>query len=358
MSLITLVDNWQDQNAWDNFVRQNREGRYCQLYNYSKVVNCYDYKVQHVCFLKDDSIVAIVPITKVKNLFGGMRLISQPFSEYGGFLISPDLKSEGVIRIIQLLRSFINENHPGRYLEIHGNQGLPTDLTPNLFINRNMQQLAYLPLNKSVEELWGKTIRYEVRKAVNKARNAGITVLEECNEYVIKENFYPLYLKSMKRLGVPPHKLDYFLHTNRSFGNDLKIFWAIKDSIKISALLGYLCGHRVSISIIASNPDYWHLRPNDLLHWEFLKYAIENGFSYFDFGSVRYEGQQRFKKKWGCEIVDQHYQFLTANDQQTSVFTYNSSAKSLAVMASLWRRFMPIWLSTKIGPPIRRYLSR
>ncbi len=356
--MITLVDNWQNPDAWNNFVKQNREGRYCHLHHYSEVVKCYGYTVRHICFLKSDTIVALIPVTIIKNLVRGTRWISQPFSEYGGLLVAPDVKPEDVLHIIQLLRTYLAENNPGGYLEIHGNHDVRADLAQHQFLNRNPQQLAFLHLNQSVDELWEKTIRYEVRKAVNKARNSGLIIREECNESLIKDYFYPLYLKSMKRLGVPPHKLEFFLNAYRSFGNELKIFWAIKDSRKISALLGFLCGKRVSISIIASNPDYWHLRPNDLLHWEFLKYAIENGFSYFDFGSVRYEGQQRFKKKWGCEIIEQNYQFLTGDIEQTSISTFNSSSKSLALMASLWRKFIPIRLSSIVGPPIRKYLSR
>jgi lipid II:glycine glycyltransferase (peptidoglycan interpeptide bridge formation enzyme) len=321
-----MVDNWQNYDVWNSFVKKHPEGRYCHLYNYSQVTQCYGYDVRHICFLKTDSIVALIPVTIIKNLVGGTRWISQPFSEYGGLLIAPDVKPEEILHIILLLRNYLAENNSGGYLEFHSNHGIPADFAQRLFLNRNPQQLAFLHLNQTVDDLWKKTIRYEVRKAVNKARNSGLIIHEECNESIIKDYFYPLYLKSMKRLGVPPHKLEFFLNAYRAFGNDMKIFWANKNSTKISALLGFLCGNRVSLSIIASNSDYWHLRPNDLLHWEFLKYAIENSFSYFDFGSVRYEGQQRFKKKWGCEIIEQNYQFLTANSEQTSIFTYNSSS--------------------------------
>jgi hypothetical protein len=105
-----------------------------------------------------------------------------------------------------------------------------------------------------------------------------------------------------------------------------------------------------------SDPADWQYRPNDLLHWEYICHAIERGCAYFDFGSVRYDGQRLYKSKWGCTFIDQAYGFISARSQP--VRTFNSSSSTMQRLAAVWARYMPQRLADRLGPAIRQVLAR
>src|SRR5215472_9964548 len=206
-------------------------------------------------------------------------------------------------------------------------------LNEELFTGRHPHSLAYLEVDSNVDEIWKRKISYEARKAVNKARNSGLVVKEECNEATLRGPFFSLYRDKMK------------------------IFWAMKDSVKVAGLLGFACGRRISIINIVSDPAYWNLRPNDLIHWEFIRFAAENGYSFFDFGSVRYDGQEHFKRKWGCTFIPHSHYYLMSKPQD-ALRTLDSSSSMMSQFSKMWTRWMPAALANKIGPVIRKQLGR
>ena len=358
--VFVLHENWSDAAAWDDFVLRHAEGRFCHLFKYSETVRCYGYRPRRVAFTYRDAqrygeIAALLPFTETSNYGYAHRLISQPFCEYGGVLLDPRLSGDEIKLLIETLQRYLAVAMPLAVLEIHGNLGVPPEQR-ELFVQRNPHLLALLPLDDGSDHLWKKTIKYETRKAVNQARRADVTVVQECNQDVIRQHFFPLYSASMKRLGVPPHNIQYYLDCERMLGERMQIFWAIKDSKRIAALLGFNSGVRTAIINTVSDPASWQYRPNDLLHWEYICSAIESGCAYFDFGSVRYEGQRLYKSKWGCTFIDQAYGFASARPQ--SVRTFNSSSSTMERLSHVWARYVPQSLADRLGPRIRQVLAR
>jgi CelD/BcsL family acetyltransferase involved in cellulose biosynthesis len=243
---------------------------------------------------------------------------------------------------------------------MHGFFSKPIPDPSRYLTTSNKQALAFLPLDRPPEELWRRVITHQVRKAVQKAERADLKVIERADERVLVSDFFPLYLASMKRLGVPPHNLQYYLQCRAAFGDRLKIFWAVLEGRPIAGLLGFECGARVSIINIVSDDRFWEVRPNDLIHWEYLKWAHAAGYKYFDFGSIRYEGQLQYKKKWGCSIVDHGYYHLMAGDQRQAEQTegFNSSSEAMQRLSKIWAGYVPEFVCRRFGPTLRKHLVR
>lgn len=356
--MITLHDRWADRASWDDFVEAQEEARFSHLWDYGTVVECYGYERQNICFLRGREIVAVLPAVQARSVLFGRRLISQPFSEYGGLLVSDGLGDADVIAIRDALRDFLRGN--GRYgtLEIHGNHGVHAELRDSLFAATHGHRVAYLDVRRPPDDLWRNVLNHSARKSVNKALKSGVVATEGCTEELIRTEFFPLYLKSMKRLGSPPHKMGYYTRCLEVFGDRMQILWAMFEGRRIAALLGFSCGSRINIINTVSDPDYWSLCPNDLLHWEFIAKAAKGGFRYFDFGSVRYSGQDVFKKKWGCQMADHKQYFLTGSDAPTAARTFDSSGTTMSTASKLWAKYVPDSLSTRLGPAIRQQLMR
>lgn len=354
---LCTVGEYADAAAWDDFVERHPEGRFCHLFAYPTVAEIYGYRPRRYAFCRGDRIVGILPAVEARSRLFGPKLVSQPFSEYGGLLLDPEIDDATIHWIVGELRRELRALHLPA-LELHGCQGLPR-LDPRLFfVAANPQQQACLALDDSLDHLWAKTIDHSVRKAVNKARRNGLTCREESGPAILASHFYPLYLDSMQRLGAPPHCIDYFLRCRELLGDRMKIFWALRDDQPIAGLLGFTCGKRINIVNIVSDHSQWHLRPNDLVHWEFIRWAAESGFRVFDFGPVRYEGQGRYKSKWGCATRDHGHYFLFADATASRVSTFDSSSKTMHLLSQIWSHWMPRRWAIAFGPMLRRQLVR
>ena len=347
---LTLIE-WTDPAAWDAFVRAHAESRYCQLFGYGSVVGSYRniYRPRPLAFMRNGELVGVLPAAEVFSVLYGRRLVSQPFSEYGGMLLHPELSKEDEQSALQALQEYLSRL--GRPLEIHGNHGLAS-----LPGGEPVGQIAYMHLTTDTETLWRSKLKPSVRNKVKQAQNHGVTASFDNSDANLRQGFFPLYLKSMKRLGVPPHQFAYYTRSRAVFGDDMLLAIArAANGTPIAALLGFSCGSRVSIINSVSDEAHWNLRANDLLHWEMICRSAESGHRIFDFGSVRYEGQSTYKKKWGVELTNHRNYLLSGGRSQVMI---RSSSDRMSRMSRLWSKYVPDAIGRRLGPIIRGQLAR
>jgi hypothetical protein len=344
-----------DGKDWNEFALSHPGVRFCHLWQYGKVVeDSYGYRPQGFVARRGGAIVAVMPSQLARSLLFGRRLVSQPFSEYGGFL-GRELSDDAVEAFFGYARQVCTERRI-RQLELHGRPEIPEELRTKLFGAANRYDHAVLELDPDPDTMWSERFEYQVRKALKKAARSNVKSFRDNGETMIRENFWPLFLRSMKRLGSPPHPLGYFIGLRREFPNQLQIFWAEVDGRVVAGLLGFAVGQSVQITNIVSDESFWDLRVNDLIHWEFIQWACRNGYREFDFGSVRYEGQRRYKKKWGAEIRPSGYYCLRGLPAGDG--TFSSSSKLMTTFSQMWRRFVPTAVTAWAGPVIRKQLVR
>ncbi len=353
--MIRLQDDWRDDAAWDAFVRAHPQSRYCQLSGYARVVACYGYRTRHLAFLRGRELVGALPAAEVSSLLYGRRLVSQPFSEYGGLLLHPELADHEIDEALRALRA-----HLGRTaLEIHGNHAAPATAAGLADEAEPVGHVASLALGPDTDVLWREVVKYSVRKAVKQAQTYGVTIGFDCDETVLRERFFPLYLKSMKRLGVPPHKFAYYAGSHAAFGEDMVLATArAPDGTPIAGLLGFACGGRVNIINTVSDPAHWHLKANDLLHWEMIRRTAARGHRVFDFGSVRYDGQSTYKKKWGTDLAEHANYLVSGRPGRPRKALVNASSGGMKRMSRLWSTYVPDAVGQLVGPVIRGQLAR
>ncbi len=357
--MISVQDGWSDVPAWDRFVRAHPQSRYCQLYAYGWVAACYGYRPRYLAFLRNRDLVGVLPAAEVSSLLYRRRLVSQPFSEYGGILLQPDLSVDEIAAALGALGAHLDRSGRGLSLEMHGNHGLPSPPPSLAAAAEAVGHVATMEMTTDTDGLWRTGVRYSVRKAVKQAETYGVTVSFACDEAILRRDFFPLYLKSMKRLGVPPHKFAYYGRSLEAFGPDMMLATArAPDGTAIAGLLGFSCGERVNIINTVSDPDHWHLKANDLLHWSMIRRVAENGHRVFDFGSVRYEGQSTYKKKWGTALDDHHNYLLAATRRTPRGGMVNSSSDAMKRMSRLWSSYVPAAVGRRLGPMIRGQLAR
>jgi len=176
----------------------------------------------------------------------------------------------------------------------------------NLIYNR---KIIYIDLRKEHQILRNEYSRHS-RKNINTAHRNKLRVNLIAGDK-IDSNFLDLYYKSMDR-----KKADDFYYFNetffgslfKTFKNDIKLFQVeyenkiIASSIelgKYGILYDYLRG---------TNPEYLHLRPNDLLIDEIIKWAKSNDYQYFVLGGGNspslQDGLFKFKKSFSSTTAE------------------------------------------------------
>ncbi|RKY32710.1 MAG: hypothetical protein DRP74_01860 [Candidatus Omnitrophota bacterium] len=351
---IYAYDNVNTQD-WNSIVLSHPESRFYQMAEYQHVLKQnFQLKGINLVFKDNDAIVGLLPVYVAKTLIFN-KIESIPFAEYGGIVSSEPERLDFEV-ISAFLRELIRK-YKVKYLQINAGLGLPRELMKREFSIQPFLQYAELDLIDE-DQLWNK-FDYQVRKAVNKAKRNHLTCFEESGLAAIKEHFYPLYLRSTIRLGSPPLSLKYFLDCKTNFKERMKIFFVQQPRQILAALLGFVTNERVYIQYIVSDERQHPKRAADLAHWEFIKWAVKNKFKFFDFGPARYEGQIRYKTKWGARLKDYNFFYLfdKAEEKRDLPRPLDPSSTRFTLLKKIWG-IQPGFVKKASGHWLRRNLVK
>jgi CelD/BcsL family acetyltransferase involved in cellulose biosynthesis len=168
-------------------------------------------------------------------------------------------------------------------------------------------------LNGDEESLW-RRLKPAARKAVQKARRAGVTV-RALQDRAELETFYQ-FVRQVRRKG---HRLPlgpiaemeaFWDHLRPSGSFDLFVAeWRGKPLAGLGAW--QYGGHLVEyLSVTSLDLHARSLNPNDMLKWEIIRWARAQGAHTFDLAGIALEPEtpkeaniRRFKEKWGGQVT-------------------------------------------------------
>jgi serine/alanine adding enzyme len=343
--------------AWDAFVAVSPGGRAVHLSGYLSAVEAI-YRLEPFYRASLDAagrVRAVFPGFFHPSRIYGRKIVSQPFSEYGGILLAPDLAAAERDALLEEFRALARETLEARryaHLEMRFPMSLPLD--DARFAVLPLFKVAVKPL-EARETMW-TALASKDRNIVKKARENGLVFAERTDETSLRTAFYPLYERTMKRLGSPPHPLAWFLHLSRSLAGPMKIFIVSREERPAAALVAWAVGRTVHVTDMVSDESAFSLRPNDLGVWELLGWARDNGFAEFDFGPVRTRGQEIFKMKWRMALRDYSYRYLSAAEGPPRN-PVSGSGGLMAAAPKVWRAVVPLGLARRMGRRLRREIG-
>ena len=345
------------ERRWDEFVSAQPGGRMVHLSGFKKAVEeTYRFEPFYRAYIKNGILEAVFPGFFHRSLIYGRRILSQPFSEYGGILLSGDMGDE---ERREILEEFFLLAERALRVKHHSHLEMRNPLSPGVagaprFQTRILFKYAVRRLEHP-ESMW-KALDSKDRNVIQKARGYGLSMAEEHGEDSLRKRFYPLYLMTMKRLGTPPHPLDYFLRLSLYLKDRMKVFLVYCRQTPIAAIVGWTVGQTVHITDMCSDAAAFFLKPNDFAVWEFLRWAYDSGHSVFDFGPVRYRGQEIFKKKWKMELLDYSYVYLSLKPDRIKN-PFSGSGGIMTAAPEIWKAAMPAGLSRFLGKYFRREIG-
>jgi hypothetical protein len=335
----------RDAEQWDAIVDSHPEGRFCQLWGYRhSLEEAYGLKCVYLKIQDGDACVGIFPSVKHPRK---PYLLSLPFNEYGGPLCR--VQNYGALAPL-LLKHAAMEGC--RSICIRGGLGCET-LADSKYCTRHLlQSYGKMPLT-SAEAVWKDSLTHKARTSVKQAWNCGLSSETRVGMHAVEGEFYDLYLRSMKRLSVPPHSPKFFQFLAMGLGERLVATWVWHNKDLAAVLVGGVASRQVHCIIIASNERYWPSRPNDLANWQMVEWASGQGFRSIDWGSASTPDELRFKQKWGAALLPYAHYIIYDPACAGEVLPCN---RRHTVAKLLWRKLVPLKMTRILGPVLRREL--
>jgi CelD/BcsL family acetyltransferase involved in cellulose biosynthesis len=198
-------------------------------------------------------------------------------------------------------------------------------------------------------------VKGSARRAAAKGVDAGLTFRWGSGQNDMR-SFYSVFLRTRRRLGVPPHPWSFFRAVTESLGDGIaRLGLASLDGKVVAGTLLLAYGDRVIDGYAASDERHLSAQPNDFLIWNALAWGADEGYKYFDFGasSPEQKGLLFFKEKWGgCHTPLYSYTW----PPEASSALRDSNRPEYRLVRATWRR-LPIWATRVAGPPIVRGLD-
>jgi len=334
----------RDEANWNEFVSDNFDSPY-HLYGWKKLFeNVYGYECPYLMAEDNGEIVGVLPLAVTRSFLFGFWACSLPFLDYGGPLVRLD-KTD----IHRCLKSFSDHLPYVNDVDFFEIRSPPQHQAANglqkMFEPGNVKYLSFLiKLDKSFDKIWQTAFDSDLRKKIKRAGKHGISIVERSLEKGV-DDFYYVYLMSMKKLGSPPHRYEFFSTLPKMLGDKrIKFFQILRGNKPIGGALVFLGSSRMYYGYEVIAPQYKTLRPAYLLYSEMLKWGCEHGFQFFDTGRTLHgSGVYLFKKQWKGEENPLPYYYAGKR------VTREDPREKYAVFSELWGKLLPLKLTEKIG---------
>jgi hypothetical protein len=300
---MELIDPLQ-YPGWDELLLAHPRHSFFHTSHWARVLHdSYGYRPRYVAVIGQKRLSACIPAMEVKSLLTGSRGVSLPFTDYCE-PVAPDRA------IYQGMLDFLKaqgEREQWRYLELRGGADLLGDAPSSASYYRHV-----LELSTSTDKLYAD-LKDSTRRNIKKAQRDGV-VIARSRELDAVRTFYQLHCKTRKKHGAPPQPASFFErlydHVIRP-GHGQVVLAAHLGRIIAGAVYLHF-GSEAVYKFGASDSNYLHLRPNDLIMWEAIQGYCKDGYGRFCFGRTETdnEGLRQFKSGWGAgEKVVRYFKY-------------------------------------------------
>ncbi len=334
-----------DDDTRDAFVLETPSASFFHLAGWRRAVErVMRHRGRDLLAFRGEELVGVLPLVECRGLRGGRNLISVPYAVYGG-PAGVDADVEAAL-LVAAEHSAVEERF-GR-LELRTRRELDLDgwATSDLYATFEKQ----LP-GEPAAVLAGmpKKARAEARKA---RKRHGLE-LDEGAWFLA--DLVRLFHLNKRALGSPGLPESFF----RALQEELPGRWTVhlvrRGNEPLAAVMSFLHGDTLLAYYSGTTPgaDRSYSTSN-FMYLALQEWAIEQGFTKFDFGRSRKDsGAFRFKVHQGFEPQDLPYRYRLVKDDAPPNF--NPSNPKTRVLQDTWRR-LPLWLTRRLSTRASRYL--
>jgi hypothetical protein len=305
-----------EQENWNNLLISTPGYSFFHTSNWADVLSkSYNYKPFYLCAREENTFISLLPMMEVDSTLTGRRGVCLPFTD----MCEPIAENAQQFQKLFDQAVVIGRKRKWKYLEFRGGEKyLSVEKQSQSFFGHT------LDLSCGQQQLFSN-LRDSTRRNIKKAQNENINVTISTSLQSMKD-FYRLNTMTRREHGLPPQPYKFFQHLyDQVIARDMGFI--VIASLRCRAIVAnvYLnFGKEVIYKYGASDKAFQHLRANNLVMWEAIKWSCERRFQSLSFGRTEQEneGLMQFKAGWGVKPYQIYYYRY---DLQKNVFTSNSS---------------------------------
>lgn len=331
-----------DEKAWDASVVRKEGVSFFHLFAWKRVIEqSFGFQPHYLCS-KDNagSINGTLPLFFIDSRLTGKRLVSLPFS----YICGPLGDSKETVESLLKDGLQIFEKTGSRYFEIKTDR--QQEAIEDLGFQASRYYHTYIVELTDQQVNWRNLHKSSTQRSINKAKKEKVEIQFAESEEELRQ-FHRLNLGTCRFHGIPPQPYSF-----------LKKVWDIlvqKGSAKlalaryqkttVAGAFFFLFKDKLYYMYGASDQKYLFCRPNHLLLWETMLWAIENDYRFFDLGRVSQDnlGLAEFKKRWGAQQRQLYYYYWP---EIKGVGATDRAGWKFRLVTGMWKK-MPIWLTQK-----------
>ena len=328
---------------WDEFVLDCPEATFFHRAGWQKIVReVFRHDTYFLYAEQDGKIQGVLPLAHVNSWLFGNSLVGLPFAVYGGVAAANPSAAEALELEAQKIAKRLGVAH----LELRNVDRRHNDWpAQDLYVSFRKEILAD-------EEANMLAIPRKQRAMVRKGVKNGLVSTVDANP----DRFFALYADNVHRHGTPAMPKRYFEALQSAFGADCEVLTvAGPDGRMLSSVMSFYFRDEVLPYYAGDDESARDLAANDFKYWELMRRACARGLKVFDYGrSKKGTGSYAFKKNWGFEPRQLHYEFCLY--KRDAIPQNNPANAKYKLLIETWRR-MPIGLANWLGPFVVRNLG-
>jgi hypothetical protein len=278
---------------WDERLKHHEKASFFHGQAWARVLlETYRYQPLYFCTANADSIVNLLGVMEVKSFLTGKRGVSLPFTDYCEPILEDGTKIEFLMEEVRRY----GKQHHWKWFQVRG--GDITDAATD-----QQYWVHELKLEKDTDTLFAK-LSPSKRRNIRKAQSQAVQILHR-NDRAALDAYYRLHCRTRKRQGVPPQPYRFF---NKIFEHVIskgqgQVLLALHQQEIIAGSIFFHFKDKALYKFGASDMSFQHLRANDLVMWEAIRWYAANAYHHFCFGRTEMEntGLRRFKLDWGAQ---------------------------------------------------------
>ncbi len=330
----------ENKNIWDNFLESSSNPQVLQSYSWGEIKHNFSWKPIRLGIYENEELKGVILLLKKTIPFsGGKSIFYAPRGPVINYSDSEILKSliKGIIEINKYHKAIVLKIDPFILENDEHNKKILIDCG---FIKTNEQiqpRCTFIVnLEKTPEEMlmsFEPKTRYNIKLAEKK----GVKINRVEDEKGVSV-FYNLLCETAKRDEFTIHTENYYQTIWKLLRNDnnkCEIFLASVEDKIISGVFLFIFKDTCWYMYGASNNSYRNYMPNQLIHWEIIKWVKSLGIKKYDLWGIPCNiqpehplwGVYRFKKGFGGENI----KLIGCYDLPLKKFYYNILNKGLYI---------------------------
>lgn len=342
-----------DDSEWRRFVESAPGATSAHLIEWRDIIaEVFGYEPIYTVATRGGHVCGVLPAFVVRSAFLGTHIISVPFLNAGGVCATDD---DARAALLDAARD-ATRSYRSKHFEMRCDYPPPEGIRA-----REHKVRIVLDLPDSADQLWS-SLRSEIRNRTRRAEKAGLRVEFGSSDI---DGFYRVFADNMRDLGVPAHPIRFFGAVMRCFdaasrpeaaGKAQAELAIVKDD---SEVVGgaILVKFRDTLEVpwISCSRERFEQCPNNILYWEIMRRACEQGCRRFDFGrSSPDTGPATFKMRWGARVEQLYWHYLLPDGGMMPAETGSSNLR-FRLASELWKR-TPHAVTGFLGPRLIAHL--